>query len=91
MVLPYLQPINSKARKTQMQDKFLGLWNRENADPGQFVYLMNMSSAEFPYLSPHKKHRVIRFLADCKATMMDLALLSRVWTKSSSSLVSLGM
>ena len=74
MVLPYLQPINSKARKTQMQDKFLGLWNRENADPGQFVYLMNMSSDEFPYLSPHKKHRVIRFLADCKAIMGGEAL-----------------
>lgn len=74
MVLPYLTPINSKARKVQMQDKFLGLWNRENADPGQFVYLRNMSSDEYPYLSPHKRHRICRTLTNCKAILGGEAL-----------------
>jgi len=74
MVLPFLNPPNSKARKSQMQDKFLGLWQRENADPGQFVFMYGLASDEYPYLAPRKLNRYIRPISQPQALLGGEAL-----------------
>lgn len=60
-LLPYLNAVKAKA---DMQNRFLGYYDHPACDAAQFRDMRNLSSDNYPVLSPRKPRRLVRVLED---------------------------